>query len=145
MIIQKKKDLRNGKIKYNYHKMKFIETPNAPSPAGHYSQAVEFNDLIFVSGQLPVNPETNEKVLGSIDDQTHQTLKNVKAILEAAGSNLQNVIKTTVYISDIALWGSVDKIYASYFGSHKPARAIVPTRELHHDFKIEIDIIAKKV
>ena len=124
--------------------MKFIETPNAPSPAGHYSQAVEFNDLIFVSGQLPVNPETNEKVSGTIDEQTHQALKNVKAILEAAGSNLQNVIKVTVYISDIALWGNVNQIYATYFGDHKPARAIVPTRELHHGFKIEIEAVAKK-
>ena len=124
--------------------MKFIETPNAPSPAGHYSQAVEFNDLIFVSGQLPVNPETNEKVLGTIDEQTHQALKNVKAILKAAGSNLQNVIKVTVYISDIALWDKVNKIYATYFGDHKPARAIVPTRELHHGFKIEIEAVAKK-
>jgi len=124
--------------------MKFIETPNAPSPAGHYSQAVEFNDLIFVSGQLPVNPETNEKVSGTIDDQAHQALKNVKAILEAAGSNLQNVIKVTVYISDIALWDNVNKIYAAYFGDHKPARAIVPTRELHHGFKIEIEAVAKK-
>jgi len=124
--------------------MKFIETPNAPSPAGHYSQAVEFNDLIFISGQLPVNPQTNEKVLGTIDDQAHQALKNVKAILEAAGSNLQNVIKVTVYISDIALWGKVNKIYATYFGDHKPARAIVPTRELHHGFKIEIEAVAKK-
>ena len=124
--------------------MKFIETPNAPSPAGHYSQAVEFNDLIFVSGQLPVNPETNEKVSGTIDDQAHQALKNVKAILEAAGSNLQNVIKVTVYISDIALWDKVNKIYAAYFGDHKPARAIVPTRELHHGFKIEIEVVAKK-
>lgn len=124
--------------------MKFIETPNAPSPAGHYSQAVEFNDLIFVSGQLPVNPETNEKVSGTIDDQAHQALKNVKAILEAAGSNLQNVIKVTVYISDIALWDKVNKIYATYFGDHKPARAIVPTRELHNDFKIEIEVVAKK-
>ena len=124
--------------------MKFIETPKAPFPAGHYSQAVEFNDLIFVSGQLPVNPETNEKNLGSIDDQAHQALKNVKAILEAAGSNLQNVIKVTVYISDIALWGNVNKIYATYFGDHKPARAIVPTRELHHGFKIEIEAVAKK-
>jgi len=103
-----------------------------------------YNDLIFVSGQLPVNPETNEKILGSIEDQAHQALKNLKAILEAAGSNLQNVIKTTVYITDISLWDSVNKVYASYFGDHKPARAIVPTRELHNDFKIEIEAIAKK-
>ncbi len=123
--------------------MEFIKTSNAPAPAGHYSQAVVYNDLIFVSGQLPINPETKEKITGTIEEQAHQTLKNVKAILEAAGSNLQNVLKTTVYISDISLWGPVNEIYAEYFGNHKPARAIVPTRELHHGFKIEVEAIAK--
>ena len=123
--------------------MEFIKTSNAPAPAGHYSQAVVYNDLIFISGQLPINPETKEKITGTIEEQAHQTLKNVKAILEAAGSNLQNVLKTTVYISDISLWGPVNEIYAEYFGNHKPARAIVPTRELHHGFKIEVEAVAK--
>ncbi len=123
--------------------MEFIKTSNAPAPAGHYSQAVVYNDLIFVSGQLPINPLIKEKITGTIEEQAHQTLKNVKAILEAAGSNLQNVLKTTVYISDISLWGPVNEIYAEYFGNHKPARAIVPTRELHHGFKIEVEAVAK--
>jgi len=123
--------------------MEFIKTSKAPAPAGHYSQAVIYNDLIFISGQLPINPETKEKITGTIEEQAHQTLKNVKAILEAAGSNLQNVLKTTVYISDISLWGPVNEIYAEYFGNHKPARAIVPTRELHHGFKIEVEAVAK--
>lgn len=123
--------------------MKFIKTSKAPPPAGHYSQAVVYNDLIFISGQLPINPETKDKITGSIEEQAHQAFKNVKAILEAAGSNLQSVLKTTVYISDISLWGPVNEIYAEYFGNHKPARAIVPTRELHHRFKIEIEAIAK--
>ncbi len=123
--------------------MKFIESPNAPFPVGHYSQAVVYNDLIFISGQLPINPVTNETVTASIEEQAHQALKNVKAILEAAGSNLQNVLKTTVYISDIDLWGPVNEIYASYFGNHKPARAIVPTRELHHGLNIEIEAVAR--
>jgi 2-iminobutanoate/2-iminopropanoate deaminase len=123
--------------------MEFIKTSKAPAPAGHYSQAVVYNDLIFISGQLPINPETNRKITGSIEEQADQVLKNVKAILEAAGSNLQNVLKTTVYISDISLWGPVNEIYAAYFGNHKPARAIVPTRELHHGFNIEIEAVAK--
>jgi len=123
--------------------MEFIKTSKAPAPAGHYSQAVVYNDLIFISGQLPINPETKDKITGSIEEQADQVLKNLKAILEAAGSNLQNVLKTTVYISDINLWGPVNEIYASYFGKHKPARAIVPSRELHYGFKIEIEAVAK--
>lgn len=123
--------------------MEFIKTSKAPAPAGHYSQAVIYNDLVFVSGQLPINPESKEKITGSVEKQAHQALKNVKAILNESGSSLQNILKTTVYISDISLWGPVNKIYAEYFGDHKPARAIVPTRELHHGFKIEIEAVAK--
>ena len=115
---------------------------NAPKPGGHYSQAMIWNDLIFVSGQLPIHPVTGEKINGSIEDQCAQTLGNLKTILEDAGSGLHQVLKTTIYISDIELWGKVNEIYASYFGSHKPARAIVPVKELHHGFKIEIEAIA---
>lgn len=124
--------------------MKFITTSRAPAPAGHYSQAVEHNGLIFVSGQLPVKSETSEKITGTIEEQTDQAIKNLQAILEDAGSSLQNVLKTTVYVSDIALWDRVNKVYASWFGDHKPARAVVPTRELHFGFKVEIEAIAKK-
>lgn len=122
--------------------MKFIKTANAPTPAGHYSQAVAVNGMLFVSGQLAVKPETRERLLGSIEEQTLQTLKNVKAIVEAAGSDLSKVVKTTVYISDIELWGTVNKIYADFFGDHKPARAVVPTRALHHGFLVEIEAVA---
>ena len=114
----------------------------APQPAGHYSQAMVWNDLIFVSGQLAVNPVTKEKVLGSIEEQTQQTLENVKAILEAAGSDLQHVLKTTVYISDISLWTKVNQVYATFFGTHKPARAVVPTKALHYGFLVEIEAVA---
>ena len=122
--------------------MREISTPDAPEPAGHYSQAVVHNNLVYVSGQLPIDPETGEKRIGSIEEQTEQALKNLAAILQAAGSNLNQVIKTTVYISDIELWGRVNEIYAKFFGEHRPARAVVPTKNLHFGFQIEIEAIA---
>ncbi|MBK7873220.1 MAG: RidA family protein [Saprospiraceae bacterium] len=123
--------------------MRIIETLNAPLPAGHYSQATEWNGLIFVAGQLPIKPN-REKVLGTIEEQTLQTLENVKAIVEAAGSDLDQVLKVTVYIADISLWDQVNKVYTEFFGSHKPARAIVPVKDLHYGFLIEIEAIAAK-
>lgn len=119
-----------------------IETPNAPLPAGHYSQATVWNDLIFVAGQLPIRPQTNEKLTGSVDEQTQQVLENVEAILVAAGSDLAHVLKTTVYISDISLWSQVNAVYTAFFGEHKPARAVVPTKELHYGFLVEIEAVA---
>lgn len=121
-----------------------ISTPNAPAPGGHYTQAVEWNGLIFVSGQLPVEPVTGAKITGDIGAQTRQALENVKAIVEAAGSDLAHVLKTTVYISDISLWGAVNEVYADFFGPHRPARAVVPTRELHYGFLIEIEAVAAR-
>ena len=122
--------------------MQFIQTDQAPIPAGHYSQATVSNGLIFISGQLPMVPATREKVLGTIQEQAQQTLENVKGIVEAAGSDLNKVLKVTVYISDIELWGAVNEVYANFFGGHKPARVIVPVKDLHHGFKIEIEAIA---
>jgi 2-iminobutanoate/2-iminopropanoate deaminase len=119
-----------------------IYTPEAPAPSGHYSQATVFNNVVYISGQLPVVPETGEKVSGSIEDQTIQILKNIKAIAEAAGSDISKIIKVTVYISDIDLWGNVNKVYSDFFGTHKPARAIVPVKDLHYGFKVEIEAIA---
>lgn len=122
--------------------MKTISTSSAPAPAGHYSQAVVHGGLVFVSGQLPIDPLTGEKHIDSIEEQTRQALKNVAAILTAANSSLDNVLKVTVYVSDIDLWGRVNEVYAEFFGEHRPARAVVPTRELHHGFQIEIEAIA---
>ncbi|MFN7120183.1 MAG: RidA family protein [Saprospiraceae bacterium] len=121
--------------------LQFVETPNAPLPAGHYSQATIANGLIFVAGQLPITPN-REKVLGSIEEQTLQTLENVRAIVEAAGSDLAHVAKVTIYIADIELWDGVNQVYTQFFGSHKPARAIVPVKDLHYGFKIEIEAVA---
>lgn len=122
--------------------MKTISTSSAPAPAGHYSQAVVHGGLVFVSGQLPIDPLTGEKRIDSIEEQTRQALKNVAAILTAANSSLDNVLKVTVYVSDIDLWGRVNEVYTEFFGEHRPARAVVPTRELHHGFQIEIEAIA---
>jgi 2-iminobutanoate/2-iminopropanoate deaminase len=119
-----------------------VSTPNAPQPAGHYAQAIVHDGLVYVSGQLPVDPATGEKRLGSIEEQATQALRNVAAILEAAGSGLDHVLKTTVYVSDIALWGRVNAVYAAVFGDHRPARAVVPTRELHYGFQVEIEAVA---
>src|SRR5918997_1644629 len=120
----------------------YVHTPDAPAPAGHYSQAVVYNGLVFVAGQLAIDPRTGEKRLGSIEGQTEQVLKNVGEILKAADSDLSRVLKMTMYISDINLWGAVNEVYARVMGEHRPARAVIPTRELHHGFLIEVDAVA---
>ncbi|MDX9800229.1 MAG: Rid family detoxifying hydrolase [Spirochaetia bacterium] len=122
--------------------MKLFNSDKAPLPAGHYSQAVIQGGMVYVSGQLPVVPGTNEKITGEIEDQAKQALSNLKTVLEEAGSGIDKVIKTTVYVSDISLWSRVNAIYADFFGSHRPARSVVPTGELHYGFLIEIDAIA---
>ena len=122
--------------------MQVVFTQRAPGPAGHYSQAIVHQGLVYVSGQLPINPETGEKVSGSIEDQTMQALTNLSQVLNAAGSDIRQALKVTVYISDIDLWNRVNRVYARFFNDHKPARSVVPTRELHFGFKIEIDAIA---
>lgn len=119
-----------------------IQTSDAPKPGGHYSQAIIHNGLVYVSGQLPIDPVTGEKLQGTITEQTERTLRNVEAVLKAAGSDLSRVLKMTVYIADIHQWSEVNKIYAQILGEHRPARAIVPVKELHYGFLIEIDAIA---
>ena len=119
-----------------------ILTPEAPAPGGHYSQAVVYNGLVFVSGQLAIDPQTGQRLTGSIEEQTEQCLKNIGQILKAAGSDLTRVLKMTVYISDIELWSAVNAVYARVMGDHRPARAVVPVKELHYGFKIEIEAVA---
>ena len=122
--------------------MRMISTPDAPSPAGHYSQAIVYGDTVYVSGQLAVNLTTGEKGVGSIEEQTRLTLRNIEQILLSAGSDLDHVIKTTAYISDVELWGGVNAAYAEVFGDHRPARAVVPSRDLHYGCLVEIEAIA---
>ncbi len=122
--------------------MKKIKVPNFPEPKGHYSPAVEFNGLIFVSGQLPWNHATGEIETGEIEKQTELALRNIENILQAAGSDLNHVLQMTIYVSEMELWDKVNAVYKRILGKHKPARAIVPVKELHFGTKIEIQAIA---
>ncbi len=122
--------------------MNKIQPPNIPVPKGHYSPAVEHNGLIFVSGQLPINHETGEVETGSIELQTELALRNVETILVVANSDLNHVLQFTIYISEPDDWGKVNEVYATILGEHKPARAIVPVKNLHFGTKIEIQAIA---
>lgn len=122
--------------------IKIISTPNAPQPGGHYSQAIVHHGVVYVAGQLPIDPKTGEKKLGPIEEQTEQVLANIREIMHAAGSDLGRVLKMTVYVSDISLWERVNDVYARMLGDHRPARAVVPVKELHHGFQIEIEAIA---
>jgi len=119
-----------------------VFTEEAPKPGGHYSQAVVHNGLVFVAGQLAIDPKTGEKLTGSIEQQTEQCLRNVAAILKASGSDLSRVLRMTIYVSDMEHWPAVNTVYARVMGDHRPARAIVPVKELHYGFKIEIETTA---
>nr|AIA13732.1 putative endoribonuclease L-PSP [uncultured bacterium]AIA14924.1 putative endoribonuclease L-PSP [uncultured bacterium] len=122
--------------------MKKIQVEGTPIPKGHYSQAIVHNGLVYVSGQLPMDPVKWEPVAGGIEKQTEQALKNVEAILHAAGSDLTQVIQMTIYISDGDYWAQVNEVYARVMGDHRPARAIVPVKDLHFGLGIEIQAIA---
>ena len=119
-----------------------IATKNAPAAGGHYSQAVVYNGLVFVSGQLSIDPQTGERKLGSVEEQTEQVLKNVGAILKASNSDFSRVLKMTVYVADIELWSAVNEVYARVLGEHRPARAVIPTGKLHYGFLIEVEAVA---
>lgn len=118
-----------------------ITTSKAPTPGGHYSQAVVQGGLVFVSGQLPIDPATGMPHGGSVEEQTKQALENVAAVLDAAKSGIDRVVKTTIFVTDINEWGRVNEAYAEFFGPHRPARSVVPTRELHFGCLVEIEAI----
>ena len=122
--------------------MKVIQPSDQPTPKGHYSPGIEHNGLIYVSGQLPMTLDTREPFAGGIEEQTDLALRNVEHVLKAAGSDLGHVIQMTIYVSDMELWGKVNEVYARVMGEHRPARAIVPVKDLHFDTKIEIQAIA---
>ena len=122
--------------------MKFISIDGAKPTAGHYSAATQKGNFLFISGQLPVDPFTGEGISGDITAETKQVLKNLGHVLDAAGAKKEDVMKVTVYISDISLWGTVNSLYKQYFGDHKPARAVVPTNKLHYGYQVELDAIA---
>ncbi|KPD01778.1 RidA family protein [Moellerella wisconsensis] len=122
--------------------MKYIQTDNALKPAGHYSQAIKHAGLLYVSGQLPIDPDTGNKVNGDIKEQANCVFDNLKLILKQADTDINQVIKLVIYISSVELWDQVNDICGDFFISHKPVRTIVPTRDLHFGFNIEVDCIA---
>lgn len=120
---------------------KIISTENAPGAIGPYSQAVQIGELVYTSGQLPVNPITG-LVANDVKEQTKQSLENIKAILEAAGTSLDKVVKTTVFIKDMNDFGQVNEVYAQFFVAPFPARSCVEVARLPKDVKVEIEVIA---
>jgi 2-iminobutanoate/2-iminopropanoate deaminase len=122
--------------------MESIQTDRAPQAIGPYSQAIKANGFIFASGQIPLDPATMRIVEGGIEEQTGRVLDNLKAVLEAAGSALDRVVKTTVYLADMNEFTAMNEIYARYFGATKPARATVQVARLPRDVKVEIDVVA---
>lgn len=119
-----------------------IATDKAPGAIGPYSQAVKAGNLVFVSGQIPIDPATGNFVSEEIAEQTEQVLKNLKAVLEAAGASIASVVKTTVFLADMNDFGVMNEIYGRYFGENSPARATVQAARLPRDARVEIDCIA---
>lgn len=119
-----------------------VSTGNAPGAIGPYSQAVKTAGMVFCSGQIPIDPATGEFVSNDVAEQTEQVLKNLSAVLEAAGTSLGNVVKTTVFLADMNDFTAMNEVYAKYFSDNKPARATVQAARLPRDARVEIECIA---
>jgi 2-iminobutanoate/2-iminopropanoate deaminase len=119
-----------------------ISTDKAPAPVGPYSPVVAFEKLIFVSGQGPLNPETKQLVTGTIQEETRQTLENIKNILQDVGSSMNNVLKVTAYLGDMDNFFAFNEVYAEYFPDDPPARTCIQAGRLPFDIKVEIEVIA---
>ncbi|MBC2576061.1 RidA family protein [Peptostreptococcus canis] len=118
-----------------------IFTDKAPAAVGPYSQAIKVGNVVYCSGQIPLVPETGVLVEGDIKAQATQSLKNVKAVLAEAGADVTNVVKTTVYLVDMADFGAVNEVYADFFGDHKPARSCVAVKELPKGARVEVEVL----
>lgn len=125
----------------NNDDIKIVTTELAAIPQGHYSQAVVHNNIVYVAMQLAIDPQNGPQP-GSPEEQTVVALKNVKNILEATGSNLNRVLRVTVYISDISLWTEINEVYSEIFGNHKPARGVVPVNKLHLGMDVGFEVTA---
>jgi 2-iminobutanoate/2-iminopropanoate deaminase len=121
-----------------------IRTDKAPAPfqGAPYSQGIAFGDLVFVSGQVPIDPSTDEPVDGGIEAQTERTLENVKAVLEEAGSSLDKVLKASIFLADLADFAAMNEVYGRYMGATPPARATVQVGALPSGVRIEIEVVA---
>lgn len=119
-----------------------ISTSNAPAAIGPYSQAIKMGNLVYTSGQIPLNPATGQVVTGTAEVQTHQVLTNLKAVLEAAGTSFDKVIKTTVFIKDMNDFAAINTVYGSYFTATPPARSCVEVARLPKDVLVEIEAVA---
>ncbi len=124
--------------------MKAIATKNAPAAIGPYSQAIEVNGFVYASGQIPIDPATGAFVPGGIREQTQQSLKNASAILQQAGTDMAHVVKTTVYLADIADFAAMNEVYATFFQEPYPARSAVAVKDLPKGALVEIEVLAAK-
>jgi len=122
--------------------MQRIQTEKAPAAIGPYSQAIKAGGLVFASGQIPIDPETGEFVAGGIAEQTERVLKNLAAVLEAAGSGLDQVVKTTVFLADMKEFSGMNEVYATFFSEPPPARATVAAAGLPRGARVEIEAVA---
>jgi 2-iminobutanoate/2-iminopropanoate deaminase len=120
-----------------------VSTPSAPAAIGPYSQAVRAGALLFVSGQIPLDPETGTMVEGDVTVQTHRVFRNLAAILEAAGSSLDRVVRVGVFLADMNDFAAMNDVYATYFTNPAPARATIQAARLPRDAKVEIDVVAE--
>ena len=119
-----------------------ISTDKAPGAIGPYSQAVKAGNMVFCSGQIPIDPSTGEFVSSDVTEQTEQVFTNLKAVLEAAGASLENVVKTTVFLADMGEFAAMNEVYSRHFTENKPARATVQAARLPRDARVEIECIA---
>ena len=124
--------------------MKIIETPHAPAAVGPYSQAIECQGTLFCSGQIPLDPHSGTLVLDNIEAQTHQVMKNIGSVLKAANCTYDNIVKNTIFLTDLGDFDAVNKVYSSYFSTTLPARSCVQVSALPKGVNVEIEALAKK-
>lgn len=122
--------------------MRKISTPDAPTPKGHYSQAIVHGGLVYVAGQLAIDPNDPDAEPGDAGAQTRLIFKNIAAILDAAGSSLDRLLQVTIYVTDVSAWGAVNEAFAEALGDHRPTRAIVPVGPLNRGRDVEVVAIA---
>ena len=122
--------------------MESIQTAQAPQAIGPYSQAVKANGMIFCSGQIALDPATTQVIEGDVAAQTERVLRNLQAVLEAAGSSLARVVKTTVFLADLNDFAAMNEVYAAFFGDNRPARSTVQVARLPRDVRVEIEVVA---